>query len=210
MRRGLGHAPPEAVERLQDLGVCGRGGAGGGAEGGEGRRRGRRGRGALERKGGEPPAPPPPGRPAYAQPLSPPRQAPASMAFVTDSNRPQPLWQPPPTACLTASGAASEAPSLPLRPLGGGGERGYGRISLSVSPTATPVGDLEADLHRGGGCRTDAMEQKRAIETAEMIANRREGASRAGGRGGGGSKPHPPPRVFHVGSAPPPPPPRGP
>ena len=42
------------------------------------------------------------------------------MAFVTDSNRPQPLRQPPPTACLTASGAASEAPSLPLslpRPL---------------------------------------------------------------------------------------------
>ena len=37
---------------------------------------------------------------------------PASTAFVTDSNRPQPLWQPPPTACLTASGAASEAPSL--------------------------------------------------------------------------------------------------
>ena len=34
------------------------------------------------------------------------------MAFVTDSNRPQPLWQPPPTACPTASGAASEAPSL--------------------------------------------------------------------------------------------------
>ena len=30
------------------------------------------------------------------------------MAFVTDSNRPQPLWQPPPTACLTAS----EVPSL--------------------------------------------------------------------------------------------------
>ena len=33
---------------------------------------------------------------------------PASTAFVTDSNRPQPLWQPPPTACLTASGAPSE------------------------------------------------------------------------------------------------------
>ena len=30
------------------------------------------------------------------------------MAFVTDSNRPQPLWQPPPTACLTAPVAASE------------------------------------------------------------------------------------------------------
>ena len=33
---------------------------------------------------------------------------PASTAFVTDSNRPQPLWQPPPTACPNASGAASE------------------------------------------------------------------------------------------------------
>ena len=31
------------------------------------------------------------------------------MAFVTDSNRPQPFRQPLPTACLTASGAASEA-----------------------------------------------------------------------------------------------------
>ena len=38
------------------------------------------------------------------------------MAFVTDSNRPQPLWQPPPTACLIASGAASEVPSLLLQP----------------------------------------------------------------------------------------------
>ena len=32
--------------------------------------------------------------------------------IVTDSNCPQPFWQPPPTACLTASGVASEAPSL--------------------------------------------------------------------------------------------------
>ena len=40
------------------------------------------------------------------------------MAFVTDSNRPQPLWQPPPTACLTAPGATSEAPSLPMHPWG--------------------------------------------------------------------------------------------
>ena len=38
------------------------------------------------------------------------------MAFVTDNNRPQPLWQPPPTACLTASGAASEVPSLLMHP----------------------------------------------------------------------------------------------
>ena len=42
--------------------------------------------------------------PAYAQPLSPERQVPASMALVTDSNRPLPLWQPPPTACLTVLG----------------------------------------------------------------------------------------------------------
>ena len=41
------------------------------------------------------------------------------MAFITDSNRPQPLRQPPPTACLTASGAASEAPSLPNASLAG-------------------------------------------------------------------------------------------
>ena len=45
----------------------------------------------------------------------------ASMAFVTDSNRPQPLGQPSPTACLTASGAASEVSVLPMHPLGGGG-----------------------------------------------------------------------------------------
>ena len=38
------------------------------------------------------------------------------MAFVTDSNRPQPLGQPPPTACPTAAGAASEAPSLVMHP----------------------------------------------------------------------------------------------
>ena len=69
----------------------------------------------MHQKGGRPPHPPP-GRPAYAQPLAPSRQVPASMAFVTDSNRPQPLWQPPPTACLTAAGAASEVPSLPMHP----------------------------------------------------------------------------------------------
>ena len=62
-----------------------------------------------------------PGRPAYAQPLSPERQVPVSMEFVTDSNRPQPLWRPPPTACLIASGAASEVPSLLMHPWGGGG-----------------------------------------------------------------------------------------
>ena len=39
---------------------------------------------------------PPPGRPAYARPLSPSRQVPASLACVTDSNR-------PPTALATSS-----------------------------------------------------------------------------------------------------------
>ena len=32
------------------------------------------------------------------------------MAFVTDSNHPQLLWQPAPTAHLTASGTAFEVP----------------------------------------------------------------------------------------------------
>ena len=41
---------------------------------------------------------------------------PASMAVVTDSNRPQPLWQPPPTTGLTASGAVYEVPSLLMHP----------------------------------------------------------------------------------------------
>ena len=63
---------------------------------------------------------------------------PAPTAFVTDSNRPQPLWQPPPTACLTASRAASEVPSLLLHPWGG---RGGVRI-LADGPghKATPTG----------------------------------------------------------------------
>ena len=38
------------------------------------------------------------------------------MAFVTHSNRLQPLWQHSPTAWLTASGTAFEVPSLPIHP----------------------------------------------------------------------------------------------
>ena len=45
-----------------------------------------------------------------------PSLCPASMAFVTDTNRPQLLWQPPPTACLPASRAASEVPSRLMHP----------------------------------------------------------------------------------------------
>ena len=40
----------------------------------------------------------------------------ALAALVTDSNGPQPLWQPPPTAYPTASGAAFEVPSLLTHP----------------------------------------------------------------------------------------------
>ena len=65
----------------------------------------------IGRGRGNPP-PPHPGRPAYTQPLSPRRQGPGSIAFVTNSNRPQSLWQPPPTACLAAAGATSEVLSL--------------------------------------------------------------------------------------------------
>ena len=39
-----------------------------------------------------------------------------STAFLTDSNRLRPLWQPPPTACLTAAGAASAVPFLLMHP----------------------------------------------------------------------------------------------
>ena len=70
-----------------------------------------------QEKGGEPPPPPPfPGRPAYVEPLSPQRQAPASMACVTNSDRPQPLLQPPPTPYPTASGVASGVRSLLMQP----------------------------------------------------------------------------------------------
>ena len=48
--------------------------------------------------------PPPPGRPAAVSLTS--------TALVTDGNRPQPLWEPPPTACPTASMAPCEVPSL--------------------------------------------------------------------------------------------------
>ena len=61
-------------------------------------------------KGGSPP--PPPSRAPSLCPATVPL-TPAS-TFVTDSNRPQPLRQPPPTACLTASRTAFEVPSLPV------------------------------------------------------------------------------------------------
>ena len=69
-------------------------------------------RDALEERGG---GYPPPSRAPSLCPATV-SQVPASMAFVTDSNRPQPLWQPPPTACLTAYGTVFEVPSLLVHP----------------------------------------------------------------------------------------------
>ena len=72
--------------------------------------------GCIGRGGRVTPRPLLPGGPSYAQPLPLRRQVPASMAFLTNSNRPQPLWQPPPPACLTASVAGSEIPPLLMHP----------------------------------------------------------------------------------------------
>ena len=79
-------------------------------------RRGRGGGRGMHWKGGR--LPPPPSRLCPA--TAPRRQVPASMAIITDSNRPQPLRQRPPTACLTASRVTSEVPSLLMHPWGVG------------------------------------------------------------------------------------------
>ena len=91
------------------------------------------------------------------------QQVPLSMALVTDSDRPQPLRQPPPTARLTASGASSAVPSLLMHP----------GLSPSCPDTHsqrrchTPRG--RGDEGRGG-CWSDAAH---------------DGAQEGGGGGGG-------------------------
>ena len=100
--------------------------------------------GCIGRGRGTPP--PPPERPAYAQPQSPWRQVPASMEFVTDSNRPQPLWQPPPTACRAASGVTSEVPSLRMHPWGQGHGSSGARVVVSLSGGSSPTVDLPIHL----------------------------------------------------------------
>ena len=63
------------------------------------------------------------------------------MAFVTDSNRPQPLWQPPPTACLTASEAALRGPFPSTAPLHSAQVvRPYRRGAASHGPGDAPGG----------------------------------------------------------------------
>ena len=59
------------------------------------------------------------------------------MAFVADSNRPHPLLQPPATACLPASGAASEVPSRLVRPCLSPAE-GTCTAALSCAPPSRP------------------------------------------------------------------------
>ena len=58
-------------------------------------------------------SPPPPSKAPGLCPATVSLTASASFGgIVTDSNRPEPLWQPPPTACLTACRATSEVLSL--------------------------------------------------------------------------------------------------
>ena len=67
-------------------------------------------------KGGR--CPPPPLQGAQRMPSHRPPDAKCQLQWHLQPTvtRPQPLWQPPPTACLTASGAASEAPPLLMHP----------------------------------------------------------------------------------------------
>ena len=96
------------------------------------------------------------------------------MAFVTDSNRPQPLWHPPPAACLTAAGAAAAVPSLLLRPPPPpprGHTRGIVRHGdVVVGPPHVPVrvGDAPAAEHAVH--REEGAEAVHAAEVAEPQA----------------------------------------
>ena len=73
------------------------------------------------------------------------------MVFVTDNNRPQPLRQPPPTACLTASGAASGAPSLLMHPWAGVCiplVRSHPRVLQGQAPRPRPPDSTAAEADR--------------------------------------------------------------
>ena len=100
---------------------------------GEQQYKGRGGQGCFGRRGGSPP-PPSSRAPSLCPATVLQRHVPGSMVFVTDSNRPQPLRQPPPTACLTASGAASEVPSLLMHPWGGGSTAQHSTAQWKAPP----------------------------------------------------------------------------
>ena len=78
-----------------------------------------------------------------------PSHVPAPTAFVTDSNRPQSLRQPPPTACLTAPGAAFEAPSLRMHPWAPPPSACHERWCPTLNPPSGP----HRGPSRGGGHR---------------------------------------------------------
>ena len=70
--------------------------------------------------------------PAYAQPLCLQRQVLASTAVVSGSNRPQMLWQPPPTTYLMAGEAASRVSFNSNAPLAVGVRVSPPRVSTSA------------------------------------------------------------------------------
>ena len=86
----------------------------------------------MERGRGEGTRPPA----ARAPRLCPATVSSGSMACVTDSNHSEPLWQPPPTACPTAS----RAPSLLMHPQGGGGSSPTTHPELLQPPPPKRVG----------------------------------------------------------------------
>jgi hypothetical protein len=89
----------------------------------------------------------------------------ASMAFATDSNRP-PLRQPPPTACPTAPGAASEAPALLMHPLGG---TWYKWCLDTIRRGHIDVGDVGGTKLRHSFCLMKHQDQGRHVTTERWV-----------------------------------------
>ena len=87
------------------------------------------------------------------------------MAFVTDSNRPQPLWKPPAPACPSASGAASEVRSFECIPGGG------------VALAAVLHHLAHASVGRG---RASARHTSHATLNLEQLLRPHSGADRTG------------------------------
>ena len=101
---------------------------------------------------------PPPTPFQGAQPLPPDGKCQPQWPLSPTTTAPQPLWQPPPTVCPTASGAASEDPSLPMQTCLGQCN-GWRSGSLIIAPLhlcafpAPPV----MSLARPRNCRTQPM-----------------------------------------------------
>ena len=109
-------------------------------------------------------APPPPSRAPSLCPATVPLRASTSLnGIVTDSNRPQPLRQPPRTACPTASGAASEVPFPSNASLPGGspdkpkvrtaGESALGKYPEDMPRALIPTASTPTALNDAGHLR---------------------------------------------------------